>query len=172
MVMERCVRAITHTGVCYMVCDSSLSWITQHSHWLCETGVSSCFFNNWEQLIDLECHACASCHMVTMSTSLPLSASVHGCIIRAGCGAAAQPCFFFCPSGHLWYCREKFPLAKYSILPTEHHCQSDVGETADWTPPATNMVNNHSLCYMFYYICAWVLEYLSIYLTCTKWGCN
>lgn len=95
MVMERCVRAITHTGVCYMVCDSSLSWITQHSHWLCETGVSSCFFNNWEQLIDLECHACASCHMVTMSTSLPLSASVHGCIIRAGCGAAAQPCFFF-----------------------------------------------------------------------------
>lgn len=54
---------------------------------------------------------------------------------------------------------KNFPLAKYSILPTEHHCQSDVGETADWTPPATNMVNNHSLCYMFYYVCAWVLEY-------------
>lgn len=49
---------------------------------------------------------------------------------------------------------KNFPLAKYSILPTEHHCQSDVGETADWTPPATNMVNNHSLCYMFYYVCA------------------
>lgn len=53
MVMERCVRAITHTGVCYMVCDSSLSWITQHSHWLCETGVSSCFLTIENNLLIL-----------------------------------------------------------------------------------------------------------------------
>ena len=79
-----------------MVDDSSWSWIAQHSHWLWRLVQNLILLlNNWEQLIDLECHACASCHMVTMSTSLPLSASVHWCIIRAGWGTAAQHCFFF-----------------------------------------------------------------------------
>lgn len=171
MVMERCVRAITHTGVCYMVCDSSLSWITQHSHWLCETGVSSCFLTIENNLLILNVMLVLP---VTWSPWAPLFLFQPQCmdvLLELDVALLLSLASFF-PSGHLWYCREKFPLAKYSILPTEHHCQSDVGETADWTPPATNMVNNHSLCYMFYYICAWVLEYLSIYLTCTKWGCN
>ena len=154
-----------------MVDDSSWSWIAQHSHWLWRLVQNLILLlNNWEQLIDLECHACASCHMVTMSTSLPLSASVHWCIIRAGWGTAAQHCFFFFLLVAICgIAVKKIPLAKYSILPTEHHCQSYVGETADWTPPAMKMVNDHSLCYMFYYVWAWVLHLdFSIYLTCNK----